>query len=166
MRTIAVFLILAASVFAQGSKIISSDLGGRELSFLNKAHEHDMVLIYLSELAKTKGSTDAVRALGDLIGTTQTKEHEHLVALARTKAVSLPGSQPGSISRMQSLLGALDKSAFDKAWLGEVSGILQASIQNYTTASSSSDAAIKKYAEPGLDLANRKLDAVKKVAAR
>jgi len=166
MRTIAVFLLLAASVFAQGSKIISSDLGGRELTFLNKANEHDMVLIYLSELAKTKGSTDAVRALGDLIGTTQTKEHEHLVALARTKAVSFPPGQPGSISRMQNLLGTLEKGAFDRAWLSEVSGILQASIQNYTTGSSSSDSAIKKFAEPGLDLANRKLDAVKKVAAR
>jgi len=36
-------------------RVITSDLGGRELAFLTKANEHGVVMNYLAELAKSKG---------------------------------------------------------------------------------------------------------------
>ena len=64
------------------------------------------------------------------------------------------------------LLSRLEKAAFDKAWIGEISGVLRASVQNFTTGVASSDEEFKKLAESGLALANQKLEVVKKVAGR
>ena len=168
-RTVLI-LILAATLHApaQPAKktILSSDLGGRELTFLNKSNEHDLVLIHLAELGKTKGTAEATRALADLLGTTQEKEHAQLTALARTKGVSLSSAQPGTIKRIHSLLDPLGKAAFDKAWMAEVTDVLKASVQNLTNGSTATDADIKKFATAGLSLAEDKLGVVSKVAAR
>lgn len=164
MRFLAALLALTFAASAQSPRIISSDLGGKELSFLSKANEHGLEVIYLSELAKTKGGSEAVRALADLLATTQTKEQEQLIALARAKRIALASDQPGAVKRLHALLNPLENGAFDKAWLGEVSAILRAAVQNFTTGAGSSDKEIKAFADSGLALANQKLGVVQKVA--
>jgi len=168
-RFAAIFLCLASAAFAQQPSpkpLITSDLGGRELTFLQKANEHGLVLTYLANLGKTKGGTEPIKALADLLGTTQAKEHEQLLALASSKGLDLVQGEPGSVPRLKTLLDSSEKGAFDKAWFGEISAILRASVQNFSSGAGVSDPAIKKYATDGLALANQKLDVVAKVGGR
>jgi predicted outer membrane protein len=159
-------LVLDASAQQPPKRILSSELGGRDLTFLNRANEQDLVLMALAEVGKSKGSSEAVRVLADLIGTTQEKEHEQLLALARSKGVSVSASAPGSLKRLHTLLDPLKKEAFDKAWLGEIADLLKTSVQNFAAGSASGDPDIKKLASSGLSLAEDKLGAVSKVAGR
>lgn len=165
MRTIVLLLALTAAAFAQASKpIISSDLGGRELGFLQKANEHSIVMQRLANLGKTKGQSEPVRVLGDLLGTTQSKEHDRLLALSITKGVTL--SDPGLPRKMQDALAATDEKTFDRVWLDEIENLTKVAIQNFTAGAASADKDIKKFAEESLALAEQKLGAVKKVAGR
>ena len=154
------FIAVLAAAQSAPKRILSSDLGGRELTFLNRANEQDLLLMQLAELGKTKGHSEAVRVLADVIGTTQEKEHAQLLALARSKGVSLSNWAPGSLDRLRSLLDPLKAEAFDKAWLREVADLLKTSVQNLSAGSGSSDAEIKKSAQAGLSLAEQKLDVV------
>ncbi|MEQ1862515.1 MAG: DUF4142 domain-containing protein [Chthoniobacteraceae bacterium] len=157
---------LDAAAQSAPKRILSSDLGGRELTYLNRSNEQDLLLMNLAGLGKTKGHSEAVRVLADLLGTTQEKEHAQLLALARDKGVSLSNWPPGALDRLRSLLDPLKADAFDKAWLREVTDLLKTSVQNLTAGTGSGDAEIKKAASAGLALAELKLDAVGKVAAR
>jgi len=166
----AIFLGLTLAASAQqaapAKPLITSDLGGRELSFLQKANDHGLVLLYLANLAKTKGGTEPVKALADLLATTQAKEHEQLIALGSSKGLTLEQGEPGYVPRLKTLLDPLEKGAFDRAWFGEVSAVLRATVQNFTSGSGVSDPAIKKYATDGLSLANEKLEVVAKIGGR
>lgn len=165
MRIFAVLLALVITAFAQTAKpIITSELGGRELSFLQKANEHSLVMQRLAELGKKNGATDPVRALADLLATTQGKEHDQLTALAITKGVTL--SDPGLPKKLQDALAATDAKTFDRVWLEEVSNLAKISIQNFSNGAGCADKDIKKFAEEGLALAQQKFDVVKKVAGR
>lgn len=144
--------------------LISSELGGRELTYLHKANEHTLVLMYLADLGKKKGSTEPVRALGELLNATESKELDQLIALGVTKGITFPSGQPGLVKRLSAQLDPLEKEIFDRAWLGELTAIIRASIQNLTSGATLSDAEIKKHAENALALANQKLGVVEKVA--
>lgn len=144
--------------------IISSDLGGRELTILQKANEHSSLMQRLAEIGKAHASTEPVRALADLLGTTETKEQAQLIALTKAKGVTL--TEAVIPKKLQDRLASAPKDTFDRAWLEEVSGLIKTSIQNYSTGSTSADQDIKKFATDGLALAQQKLDVVKKVAAR
>lgn len=169
-RFTAIFLGLALAASAQqpapAKSLITSDLGGRELTFLQKANEHGLVLMYLANLAKTKGGTEPIKALGDLLATTQAKEHEQLIALAASKGLTLDQGEPGAVPRLKTLLDPLEKGAFDRAWFGEISAILRATVQNFSSGAGVSDPAIKKHAADGLALANQKLEVVAKIGGR
>lgn len=165
MRTPIAFLALATAVFAQTAKpLITSELGGRELSFLHKANEHSVVMQRLAELGKTKGQSEPVRALGDLLGTTQSKEHDQLIALAVTKGISF--SAPPLPKTMQDTLAATDDATFDGVLLEEVANLVKVIIQNCTTGVASADKEITKFAEESLALAEQKLGVIKKVAGK
>jgi multidrug efflux pump subunit AcrA (membrane-fusion protein) len=148
---------------APSRPIISSDLGGRELSILQRANEHSGIMQRLAELGRTKANAEPVRVLADLLGTTEAKEHAQLLALTQAKGITL--SEAVIPKKMQDRLVAAPKDAFDHAWLDEVSGLIKTAIQNYSSGSTSSDKDIKKFAADGLALAEQKLDVVKKVAA-
>lgn len=165
-RSLAV-LALATSAQAQSGQkpIISSELSGREITFLHKANEHGLVLVYLGDLAKSKGGSEAVRALGELISTTQTKELDQLLGLALTKGINFPPN-PDILARYKKMFESLEKDGFDKVWLFEMANVLKASIQNYSSVQNASDADIKKFAESGLQLANQKLEVLNKVSSR
>jgi predicted outer membrane protein len=167
MRILVLFLSLLTAASAQVAKpLITSELGGRELTFLRRADEQGLTMIYLAELGKSKGSTDAVRALADVLGTTESKEHDQLITLGVTKGLTFPVGTPGAVARFKTLLDPLEKAAFDKAWLGEVSSLAKASIQNFSSGAGCADAEIKKFATAGLTLAQQKLEVVEKVAKR
>lgn len=156
----------AAPSQAAPKPLITSELGGRELTFLHKANEHTLVLIFLADLGKSKASSDRIRALGDLLLTTETKGLDQLNALALTKGLSFPPGQPGMVKRLQNRLASTDKNSFDSAWVSEVTGIIKAAIQNLSTGTELADAEIKSFANGALALARQELEVVEKVSAK
>ena len=157
---------VALTVAQEPKRLITSDLTGKELSFLLKAGEQGQMLGWLTDLAKMKSSSEPVRALADLLGTTQAKETEQLLALAQKKGVPMATTAPAAVPRLKAILDPLEKQAFDAAWLTQVGDVIKASIQTYTSGSTVKDEAIQKFASNGLALANQKLEVLEKVAKR
>jgi hypothetical protein len=167
MRSIAVlFLALVASGISQEplrKPLITSDLGGRELSFLTKANEYGVLLNYLSETAKTKGDNEQFRAVADLLGSTQQKENDKLIQLAANKGKTFPAQTPASLKKITAKLESLTGPEFDKACTAELKRILDAAAANYETGAKSKDSDIRNFAEQGLAMTKDKLGVVDKL---
>jgi len=168
MRSIAAILLtLTATVFSQEpalrKPLINSDLGGRELTFLTKANEDGVLLNYLSETAKNKGSAEQFRAIGDLVGSTQQKENDRLIQLAANKGKTFPAQTPATLKKLQTKLEPLTGAEFDKACAAELKRVLDAVAANCEAGAKSSDPDIKAFAEQGLAMTKDKLSVVDKV---
>jgi hypothetical protein len=167
MRTVAfVLLALAAAAFTQEplrKPLITSDLGGREITFLMKANEFGVLLNYLSETAKTKGAGEQFRAIGDLLATTQQKENDRLIQLAANKGKTFPAETPGALKKVQARLDPLSGAELDKACAAELKRMLDAVAANYEAGAKSTDADIKAFAEQGLAMTKDKLSVVDKL---
>jgi hypothetical protein len=144
-------------------RLISSDLGGRELGFLQKANEHGALLIYLTETVKTKGTKEQVKALGELFASTLEKENARLLQLANDKGVTFPASPPDSLKKLRSRLEPLEKDVFDTRWLAELAVLARESVANFDSGTKSTDKDIKKYAESGIALAREKVAVLEKI---
>jgi hypothetical protein len=167
MRRIAA-LIIALSTVALAQEplrkpLISSDLGGRELSFLTKANENGVLLSYLAELGKTKGAGEQFRAIAELIGSTQQKENDKLIQLAANKGKTFPAQTPESLKKIQAKLEPLNGEELDKACAAELKRVLDAVAANYESGAKSKDADIQAFAEQGLAMTKDKLSVVDKL---
>src|SRR5215204_6736852 len=135
MRSPATLAILALSLTAGAQEplrkpLISSDLGGRELTFLTKANEYGVLLNYLAEIAKTKGAGEQFRAIADLLGSTQQKENDRLIQLAANKGKTFPAQTPGALKKIQAKLEPLSGPEFDTACGAEFKRILDEVAKN------------------------------------
>jgi len=164
-------LALAAVLAAHGAlaqseapkRLITSDLGGRELSFLQKANEQGVLLMYLTETVKTKGTKEQVKALGELFASTQEKENARLLQLANDKGVTFPASPPELLKKLRSRLEPLEKDVFDSRWLTELTALARESVANFESGAKSTDKDIKNYAESGIALAREKVSVLEKL---
>ena len=166
LRPTALLLALSLTVLAQEplrKPLISSDLGGRELSFLTKANENGVLLNYLAELGKSKGAGEQFRAIAELIGSTQQKENDKLIQLAANKGKSFPAQTPEALKKMQAKLEPLTGAEFDKACAAELKRVLDAVAANYESGAKSKDADIQAFADQGLAMTKDKLGVVDKL---
>jgi len=167
MRTIAVaFLAVTAAAFAQErlrKPLITSDLGGREMTFLTKANENGVLLNYLAETARTKGAAEQFRAIGDLLATTQQKENDKLIQLAANKGKTFPAETPAALKKIKEKLGPLSGEKLDKACAAELKRVLDIVAANYEAGTKAADADIKAFAEQGLAITKDKLGVVDKL---
>lgn len=168
MKPLALLIALAASALAQQSPLkkplITSDLGGRELTFLTVANEQGVLMNYLADLARTKGESKSVQALGELLATTQALENSRLVQLASGKGLNFAARTPPAIKKLAAKLDALTGAAFDKACVAELAALAKDAVANYELGALSKDAEIKAFADEGIKLAQQKLGATSKVA--
>lgn len=168
MKPLLLLLVLAASADAQESPLrkplITSDLGGRELTFLTKANEQGVLMNYLADLAKTKSESKHVQALGELLATTQARENSSLIQLASGKGLNFPARTPLAIKKLAARLDPLSGAEFDKACLAELVALAKDAVANYELGAQSRDAEIKAFADQGLQLAQQKLGVTEKVA--
>ena len=167
MRIFAVALLAFTAVaFSQEplrKPLISSDLGGRELSFLTKANENGVLLNYLAEEAKTKAAGEQLRAIGDLLANTQQKENDKLIQLAANKGKSFAAQTPASLKKLQAKLAPTSGADFDKACAAELKRVLDEVAANFEAGTKSKDADIKSFAEQGLAMTKDKLGVVDKL---
>jgi putative membrane protein len=139
------------------STIISSEIGGRDLQFLSAALEHGRVQLYLGELAKNKADTEQVKAVGDVLSSTQMEENKKLVRLAMMKGVTLPSAEPVGKKAVDAKLGKLTGPKFDKTLMEEIINVNQQAVATYEAAANTKDGDIKAFIDQGLPLAKEKL---------
>jgi hypothetical protein len=169
MRHPAALVILALTHLAGAQDttlkkpLISSGLGGRELTFLTSANENGVLLNYLAETAKAKASGEQFRAVADLLGSTQQKENDRLVQLAANKGKTFPAQTPATLKKIQAKLEPLSGPEFDAACGAEFKRVLDQVAANCELGAKAADPDIKAFAEQGLAMTKDKLGVVNKL---
>jgi hypothetical protein len=148
---------------APAPALITSDLGGRDLQFLMNAAENGKVLLYLGNLAKTKADAEQVKALGDLLSSTQLDENRKLAQLAARKGVQASDAPPAEQKSLEAKLAKLTGPKFDKTSLEEIVKANERAVATYEAAGQTKDAEIRAFIGQGLALAQEKLKLANKM---
>jgi predicted outer membrane protein len=143
--------------------LITSELGGRDLTFLTNAIEHGKTQLYLGELARTKATSEQVKAVGEALASTQAEENRKLIQLGAMKGVNLSSEPPHAKKALDARLEKLTGPKLEKTLLEEIVAINQRAVATYEAAVESQDDDIKAFVEQGLPLAEEKLRAAGKM---
>ena len=166
-RFLPVLALLAAAPSQSDLKkpLLTSDLGGRELTFLTKANEHGVLMNFLADLAKTKGDSKSVRDLGGILATAQDGENSRFIQIAAGLGLHFKAQTPAAMKRLHAKLDPLTGPAFDTACLAELTVLTKEIVANYESGAKCQDAEIQAFAEQALPLAREKLSVLGKVSA-
>jgi predicted outer membrane protein len=165
-------LIQPAPAPAEGDKggngIISSELSGRDLEFLQNTIELGRLQSYLVETAKAKAATPEVQSLGGALAEIQSDENKYVARLAAGKGVVVPTptAPAPAQKKAEAELGKLSGAKLEKALMEEIVSSAQKSVNQYETAMHSSDPDIKRLAEQMLPAAKSRLQFASKASGR
>ena len=146
-----------APVESKPSGVISGDIGGPDLQFLFSAFEEGNLQLFLGELARTKAETNQVKALGDVLSSTQREENGKLIRLATMKGVTMPDAEPAGKKAVAAKLEKLNGPKFDKTVMEEIVNVTERAVATFEAAANTKDGDIKAFIEEGLPLAKEKL---------
>src|SRR4051812_36746398 len=129
--------------------LISSELGGQEMQFLQAAFELGSLETWLGGQAKTRGESDRVKALGDALQSTQAEENQLMVRLARKKGLNLKSGKTAVAEQKQleTKLRPLKGAKFDEAVLEQIVTTTQKEADAYAKAVDFPDPEVKRFAE-------------------
>lgn len=142
---------------AAPAPLITTEVGGRDLTFLTNAVEHGRVQLYLGDLAKTKATTEQVKAVGEVLFSTQEEENKKLTRLAAMKGITIVSADAAGKKGLSEKLGPLTGAKFDKALMEEIIKVNQQAVSTYEAAAGTKDEDIKAFVDLGLPLAKEKL---------
>lgn len=145
------------------TKLITSEMSGRDLQFFKAAVDAGRLQAYLVELLKDKAVSDQIKALGGALAATQEQENKQIARLAEAKgwAVSM---EPTAKERAFGVkLQKEDSASFDKAIMDKVVASAQQAVSAYETAAQSEDKEIKEFGTQMLPLAQEKLKYAEKM---
>ncbi len=141
----------------KNSTLVSSDISGRELLFLTSAIEHGRVQLYLGELAKTRASTEQVKAMGEVLSSTQADENGKIARLAKMNGITISDGEPAAQKALAKKFEKLTGPKFDKTLMEEIVAANQRALSNYEAAQQTKDPEIKAFVSVGLPMAKEKL---------
>jgi predicted outer membrane protein len=144
-------------------KLISSEIGGLDLRFLREATVAGLLQGYLGELAKTKGSTEQVRKVGETLAATP-EENTLLAQLAARKGVSVPTDPATVRARLVGDFETLEGLHFDKALLEQLLAVNRLAVAACEAGAASQDADIKAFVAQMLPVAKARLQHTSKMA--
>jgi predicted outer membrane protein len=143
--------------------IIQSELGGREMEFLQTANETGNEQLALADLAKGRSGSEQIKAVADTLASTQVTESKEVARLAAAKHLTL---RAGSAKALTDQLGALTGEKFEKAWVEKLIAINEAGAAAYEMGAKSSDADIRSFAEKMLPVAQARLQMANRLGGR
>ena len=148
---------------ATGVLLYDTDLTGRDLVFLQTAHETGLRQLALADLASTHAESEQVKAVADAIDGTQAAENKQLVRLASLKGLSLAVPvTPDAAAEFAGLKGL----KFDKKWIERLVAVNVIAVTAYETGTQSADIEIKAFADAMLPLAQAKLQIAHRLAGK
>ena len=143
--------------------LYDTDLTGRDLVFLQTAHESGLHQLTLAELGHTRAESDQIKVIADTFAGTQAAENKQLVRLASLKGLSL--TIPVTTDRAAEFAG-LKGAKFDKKWAERLVAVNTVAVTAYESGTQSTDAELKAFAEAMLPLAQAKLQIASRLAGK
>ena len=124
-------------------------LASTDTSFITTAGASGKAEVALATLAQQKASNDRVRQYATKLHGDHQKANSELTALAAKKKVTIPDI-PADKKAVHDRLSGQSGAEFDRAYMTQMVQDHKASVSLFTTASSSSDADVKAFAEKTL----------------
>jgi len=134
----------------------AAPLAAADLAFVTRAAESGKAEIDLAQLAQRTSEHPQVDALAERIERDHEQANQQLADLADRRDIDFPGDAiglPGPTDAQKATYERLDRlegAAFDQAWVDQLVENHDASVKAFTTASTSSDADVKRFAEKTL----------------
>jgi putative membrane protein len=122
-------------------------LNAQDRAYLQGAHQSNLAEIAAGKLAQSKGQTQAVKDLGQLLITDHTKLDAALRKVAAAANVNLPPAPNAQQRAMQAKMDAADAGEFDAVFVsGQIAGHAKTMRLGEREAADGRDAAVKKAA--------------------
>lgn len=145
------------------SKIISSEMSGRDLEFFTKAVDAGREQAYFVEMLKKSASSDQIKKLADALTATQNEENMHIAKLASQKGWTVSLEPTPSLKKAGAEIAKLSGSNLDQAAMDKVVTASGKAMATYQEAAQSEDPQIKNFALQMLPLAEEKRHLVEKM---
>lgn len=135
----------------QNDDKFDNDMKEKDAQFLVNAAEANMKEIQLGQLAQKKGTVSHVKELGKMMEDAHTKSQKELVALAKTKGITVPTSPTKNVRDTYDKLDKKTGKDFDKAYADIIVDAHVKSIDSYEKAAADShDSEITNWASKTL----------------
>ena len=143
--------------------IIQSELGGREMLFLQSANRAGQAQLALAELAKGRSSSEQIKSVAEMFGSTQLTENKAIARLAAEKHVTLGDT---SAKALTDEIVAQSGAKFEKAWIERLIAVSELGAAAYELGAESGDAAIRSFAEKMLPIALARVQMANRLGGR
>lgn len=107
--------------------------------FLVNTAEHNLKEIQYGQLAQQKGRTSHVKELGKMMEDAHTKSQRELIALAKSKNISIPTSPTNEVKETYNMLNDKSEDDFDEAYTDRVVNMHNDAIDAFEKVSTNSE---------------------------
>jgi predicted outer membrane protein len=145
----------------QRPPLISTELGGRELQFFHAANEAGAQQLALTNLAKSKASSEEIKSVSETMAKAQVEENARVAELASRKGVNLAPMFP---ARLAEEFAPLWGAKFDKNWIERLVTVNTNAVAAYEGGAQAEDGEIKGFAEKMLPVVKAKLQLANRLA--
>jgi putative membrane protein len=108
---------LAAGTRVEDGKPAPDQTNNTDVLFARLLAAGGMAEVAFGELAANKAAADGVKAFGEMMVTDHSRANEQLAALAEAASIPLPAGLDPDHARMQEVLEAAEREAFDLAYV-------------------------------------------------
>jgi len=151
------------STDSNSTKLISSEMSGRDLEFFTKVSDAGREEAYFVDLLKKSASSDVIKKLADALNAAQSEENMHIAKLASQKGWSLSLAPTAAQKKAGEEIEKLSGSNLDKAAMDRIVAASNEALGAYQEATHSSDTQIKTFAAQMIPLAEEKRHLVEKM---
>jgi hypothetical protein len=143
--------------------IIQSELGGREMQFFQNATQAGQDLLALTDLAKSKGGSEQIKAIAEMLGTTQATESKEVARLAAAKKAPLARvAATAAVGDLAALSGA----KFEKAWIERLIAVNESGLAAYEGGAKAADPDVRSFAEKMWPVAKARLEMAQRLGGK
>jgi putative membrane protein len=140
------FLTLCTLLFIPITRANAADLSSKDKAFFMKASQGGMTEVEAGKLAQEKGASQDVKDFGAMMVKDHTANNADLMALAKTKDVTVSDKLDSMHQGMIDKLSAMSGAGFDKAYIGDMVKGHTKMLKLMKSEESSNDADLKDFA--------------------
>lgn len=151
--------------FAAGSAS-AAQLSQQDETFVQKAAQTNLAEIQAGQMAEQKGTTSAVKQLGQTMVADHTTMNNELKQLAQQQGFSVPSSVPADEKQKQQQLQKLSGAQFDQQFAKEEVEDHRTAIQEFMKeAQTTQDPALRQFAQSGIPALQKHLQMAQQAQA-
>ncbi len=152
-----------AAAKASDDTLFHSEMGGREVQFMQNARRAAGDLLALAEVAKARNASEQIKSVGEMLASMQSTERGKLEELAAAKNLPVESSSSGHIKKD---LGSLTGAKFEKAWVDRLIQTAGSSVEAYEVGALSGDADLKAFVDKMLPVVRARLQMANRLGGR